>query len=39
VRESLIACLGKEPGMRCVGAHMSGEDGLQKIPEEIRTLC
>jgi DNA-binding NarL/FixJ family response regulator len=34
VRESLAACLGNEPGMRCSGAHMSGEDGLQKIPRE-----
>lgn len=34
VRESLVACLGNEPGMRCAGAHMSGEDGLQKIPNE-----
>ena len=34
VRESLVACLGHEPGMRCVGAHISGEDGLQKIPKE-----
>jgi DNA-binding NarL/FixJ family response regulator len=34
VRESLVACLDNEPGMRCVGAHISGEDGLQKIPGE-----
>lgn len=34
VRESLVACLGNEPGMCCVGAHASGEDALQKIPKE-----
>ena len=34
VRESLVACLGHEAGMRCVGAHASAEAGLQKIPEE-----
>ena len=34
VRESLVACLSHEPGMRCVGAHISGEEGLQKIPKE-----
>ncbi len=34
VRESLVACLGIEPGMRCVGAHVSAEEGLQKIPKE-----
>lgn len=34
VRESLVACLDSEPGMRCVGAHVSGEEGLQKIPME-----
>lgn len=34
VRESLVACLGNEPGMRCAGAYTSGEDGLQKIPKE-----
>ena len=34
VRETLVACLGHEPGMRCLGAHVSGEAGLQKIPGE-----
>lgn len=34
VRESLVACLENELGMRCVGAHASGEVGLQKIPLE-----
>jgi DNA-binding NarL/FixJ family response regulator len=34
VRESLVSCLENEPGMRCVGAHASAEDGLKKIPEE-----
>jgi DNA-binding NarL/FixJ family response regulator len=34
VRESLVAGLGNEPGIRCVGAHISGEVGLQKIPKE-----
>src|SRR4051812_7234916 len=34
VRESLVACLDNEPGMRCVGAHPSGEDGLRNIPKE-----
>src|SRR6266702_1307947 len=34
VRESLVAGLDNEPGMRCVGAHASGEEGLQQIPKE-----
>lgn len=34
VRESLVASLGNEPGIRCYGAHVSGEDALQKIPKE-----
>jgi DNA-binding NarL/FixJ family response regulator len=34
VRESLVAALDNEPGMRCVGAHASGEAGLQQIPKE-----
>src|SRR6266498_2264079 len=34
VRESLVASLGSEPGIRCVGAHASGEEGLQQIPKE-----
>lgn len=34
VRESLVAGLRNEPEMRCVGAHVSGEEGLKKIPKE-----
>jgi DNA-binding NarL/FixJ family response regulator len=34
VRESLVAGLGNEPGIRCTGAHASGEEGLQQIPKE-----
>ena len=34
VRESLVACLDNEPGMRCIGAHASGEEGLRNIPKE-----
>jgi DNA-binding NarL/FixJ family response regulator len=34
VRESLVACLGNEPGLRCIGAHATGEEGLRDIPAE-----
>jgi DNA-binding NarL/FixJ family response regulator len=34
MRESLVECLGNAPGLRCVGAHATGEDGLQNIPKE-----
>jgi len=34
MRESLVACLGSAPGLRCVGAHASAEEALQKIPGE-----
>jgi DNA-binding NarL/FixJ family response regulator len=34
VRESLVAGLENEAGMRCVGAHNSGEAGLREIPGE-----
>jgi DNA-binding NarL/FixJ family response regulator len=34
MRESLAECLGKTPGLRCVGAHATGEDGLRDIPRE-----
>jgi DNA-binding NarL/FixJ family response regulator len=34
VRESLVACLGNEPGLRCVGAHATAEAGLRDIPKE-----
>ncbi len=34
VRESLVACLSHEPGLRCVGAHATGEEGLRNIPGE-----
>ena len=34
VRESLVAGLDNEAGMRCVGAHNSGEEGLREIPGE-----
>jgi DNA-binding NarL/FixJ family response regulator len=34
VRESLVACLDNESGLRCVGAHATGEEGLRTIPKE-----
>jgi DNA-binding NarL/FixJ family response regulator len=34
MRESLAECLGNAPGLRCVGAHATGEDGLRQIPKE-----
>ncbi len=34
MRESLAECLGRAPGLRCVGAHASGEEGLRDIPGE-----
>jgi len=34
MRESLAECLGKTPGLRCVGAHATGEDALRGIPGE-----
>jgi DNA-binding NarL/FixJ family response regulator len=34
MRESLAECLGKTPGLRCVGAHATGEEGLRNIPKE-----
>jgi len=34
MRESLVAWLGDAPGLRCVGAHATGEDALKKIPAE-----
>jgi DNA-binding NarL/FixJ family response regulator len=34
MRESLVECLGKVPGLRCVGAHATGEEGLRDIPGE-----
>jgi len=33
-RESLTELLGRAPGLRCVGAHPTGEKALQAIPEE-----
>jgi DNA-binding NarL/FixJ family response regulator len=33
MRESLIAGLGNAPGLRCVGAYATGEEGLQHIPQ------
>jgi DNA-binding NarL/FixJ family response regulator len=33
-RESLSELLGRAPGLRCVGAHPSGEKALLAIPEE-----
>jgi len=33
-RESLSELLGRAPGLRCVGAHSSGEKALQAIPQE-----
>jgi DNA-binding NarL/FixJ family response regulator len=33
-RESLSELLGRAPGLRCVGAHSSGEKALQGIPQE-----
>ncbi|MBW8865263.1 MAG: response regulator transcription factor [Verrucomicrobia bacterium] len=34
MRESLVAWLGDAPGLRCVGAHATGEEALEKIPRE-----
>lgn len=34
MRESLVAWLGDAPGLRCVGAHATGEEALKKIPSE-----
>ena len=34
MRESLVAWLGDAPGLRCVGAHATGEEALKKIPGE-----
>jgi len=34
MRESLVAWLGDAPGLRCVGAHATGEEALKRIPEE-----
>jgi len=34
MRESLVEILGKAPGLRCVGAHATGEAGLREIPKE-----
>jgi len=34
MRESLVEWLEDAPGLRCVGAHASAEDALQKIPKE-----
>jgi len=34
MRESLAEWLGAAPGMRCVGAHATGEDALRRIPGE-----
>src|SRR5881394_1863403 len=33
-RESLKELLRRAPGLRCLGAHASGEEALQKIPSE-----
>ena len=33
-RQSLVELLGRAPGLRCVGAHPSGEDALKKIEDE-----
>jgi len=34
MRESLVAWLSDAPGLRCVGAHASGEEALRNIPIE-----
>lgn len=34
MRESLVAWLSDAPGLRCVGAHATGEEALKRIPEE-----
>jgi DNA-binding NarL/FixJ family response regulator len=34
MRESLVECLGRAPGLHCVGAHATGEEGLRDIPKE-----
>jgi len=33
-RESLTELLGRAPALRCVGAHPTGEEALQRIPAE-----
>ncbi len=33
-RESLSELLGRAPALRCVGAHPTGEEALQRIPQE-----
>src|SRR3974390_3244752 len=33
-RESLSELLGRAPALRCVGAHPTGEEALQRIPAE-----
>jgi hypothetical protein len=33
MRESLVACLGSAPGLRCVGAHASGGRSVAKHPQ------
>src|SRR5690348_13992002 len=33
-RETLKELLGRAQGLRCVGAHSSGEEALKKIPDE-----
>jgi DNA-binding NarL/FixJ family response regulator len=32
-RESLVALLGREPGLRCLGVYASGEEAVRNIPE------
>ncbi len=34
MRESLVEWLGSAPGLRCVGAHATGEEALKRIPHE-----
>jgi DNA-binding NarL/FixJ family response regulator len=34
MRASLAEILGRSPGLRCVGAHATGEEGLRKIPKD-----
>src|SRR5258706_737757 len=33
-RESIVELLGRAPGLRCVGAHATGEAALRDIPGE-----
>jgi DNA-binding NarL/FixJ family response regulator len=34
LRKSLVDWLGRAPGLRCVGAHATGEEALKNLPKE-----